>query len=127
MSSPTQRSLALLRKTWPLVQVTERWNQFAHVRQDLFGFIDCLAVGGDSTLAVQTTTGSNVSARYEKMRYLPAVTHWLQSSSRKLVIHGWRKVGERGKRKLWDCRTVELSLNETGAVVMTQIEELKKK
>lgn len=118
--SPTQRSLKELRKSWPLVQVTERWNAFAKVRNDLFGFVDVLAVGGDVTLAVQTTSGSNVSARYEKLRYLPAVVHWLQSSSRKLVIHGWRKVGARGQRKLWTCRTVELRLNETGAVEMAQ-------
>lgn len=118
--SPTQRSLALLRKSWPMVERTERWNAHAKVRQDLFGFCDCLAVGGDVVLAVQTTSGSNVSARFEKLRYLPKVVHWLQSESRKLHIHGWRKVGERGKRKTWDCRTVELKLNATGAVEMAQ-------
>lgn len=118
MSSPTQRSLSLLRKSWPLVQVTEKWNQFAKVRQDLFGFVDVLAVGGDFVLAVQTTTGDHVSNRYEKLRYLPAVVHWLQSPYRKLVIHGWAKRGARGERKLWDCREVELKLNETGAVEM---------
>lgn len=116
--SPTQRSLKELRKTWPLVQITEKWNPFAKVRQDLYGFCDVLCCGGDYILAVQTTSGSNVSARYEKLRYLPAVTHWLQSSSRQLVIHGWRKTGERGKRKIWDCRTVNLKLGPTGAVEM---------
>lgn len=120
MSSPTQRSLALLRKSWPLVQVVERFNQFAKVRVDLFGFGDVIAVGGDTVLLVQTTTGDHVANRFEKMRYLPAVVHWLESSSRRLVIHGWAKRGERGKRKLWDCRTVELKLNSTGAVEMAQ-------
>ena len=120
MSSPTQRSLALMRKDCPLVQVTERWNAFAKVRQDLFGFIDVLAVRGDTVIAVQTTTGDNVSARYQKMRYLPAVVHWLESATRKLVIHGWSKRGAKGKRKLWDCRTVNLKLGPTGAVEMEE-------
>lgn len=118
MSSPTQRSLALLRKSWPLVEVTEHWNAFAKVRHDLYKFIDVLCCGEDSMLAVQATSGSNVSARFEKLRYLPSVAFWLKSSSRKIHIHGWAVRGERGKRKLWTCRTVELRLNETGAVEM---------
>jgi hypothetical protein len=105
-----------MRKTCALVQVTERWNSFAKVRQDLFGFIDVLCVCENIVIAVQTTTGDNVSHRYEKMRYLPAVVHWLSAPSRKLVIHGWSKRGERGKRKTWTCREVHLKLNETGAV-----------
>lgn len=120
MSSPTQRSLALLRKSWPLVQVTEKWNQFAKVRQDLYGFVDVLCCGQDSILAVQTTTGANVSARYEKLRYLPSVVFWLQSPTRLIHIHGWATRGARGKRKLWTCRTVELRLGPTGAVEMAQ-------
>jgi hypothetical protein len=108
MSSPTQRSLAKLRAEGWLVAITEHWNQYARVRQDLFGFIDLLAVRGNETLAVQTTSGSNVSARLEKIRATQAASLWLESPTRKIVIHGWRKVGERGKRKLWECREVEV-------------------
>lgn len=119
-TSPTKRTLDKLRSEgFQLVEVTERWNAFAKVRKDLFGFIDVLAVRGDEILAVQATSGDNVSHRFEKMRVLPAVTHWLESASRKLVIHGWRKVGKAGKRKLWECREVELQLGETGSPVMT--------
>lgn len=118
MSSPTQRSLALLRKSCSLVEVVEKRIPKIFITRDLFGFIDILGINGDLVIAVQTTTGDHVAHRFEKMRYLPAVVHWLSSSSRKLVIHGWRKVGARGTRKLWDCRTVELKLNETGAVEM---------
>lgn len=121
-SSPTQRSLKELRKTWPLVQVTEKWNQFAKVRQDLYGFIDVLCCGGDDMLAVQTTTGNHVGERFEKLRFLPAVVHWLSAPTRKLVIHGWAKRGGRGERKLWSCRTVTLKLNSTGAVEMEERE-----
>lgn len=116
--SPTQRSLALMRKTCSLVEICERWNPFAKVRKDLYGFVDVLCCRGDEIIAVQTTSGSNVSARFEKLRYLPAVVHWLSSPTRKIEIHGWAVRGAIGKRKLWTCRTVELALSETNAVVM---------
>lgn len=120
--SPTQRSLALLRKSWNLVQVTERWNAFAKVRQDLFGFVDVLCCDKDSILAVQTTTAANVSARFEKMRYMPSVLCWLASPNRHLIIHGWRKLGARGKRKLWICRVMRLYMAPDGVVEMTEPE-----
>lgn len=106
MNSPTSRSLALLRKRGFLVGVVERWNPYAKVRQDLFGFIDLIAVKGDLTLAVQTTTGDNLSARIEKVKGLQSASVWLESPNRKIMFHGWRKVGARGERKLWDCREV---------------------
>lgn len=107
--TPTQRSLKYLRDAGYFVAITEKWNQWAHVRQDLYGFIDLLAIRGNETLAVQTTSGPHVSARLEKMKALPGVNRWLESPSRTIVIHGWRKVGAKGKRKLWECRTVNVT------------------
>jgi len=119
MSSPTQRTLAKQRKEgWPLVEITERWNPFAKVRQDLFRFCDCLCVRDNSILAVQTTSGDNVSARFTKIQSLPSVVHWLSNPACRLVIHGWSKRGDRGKRKLWTCREVEVVLNETNCPVI---------
>lgn len=104
--SPAQRSLKKLRAEGWLCAITERWNQFAKVRQDLFGFIDVLAIRGDQMLAIQTTSGANVAARIAKIRSLATATEWLKSPSRMIVVHGWRKTGARGKRKTWDCREV---------------------
>lgn len=107
LNSPTKRSLAKLRAEGWLVAVVERWNPYAKVRQDLFGFIDLLAIRGDETLAVQTTSGAHVAERFEKIRNTDAghaARLWLASPNRKIVIHGWRKVGPRGKRKTWECR-----------------------
>lgn len=119
--SPTQRSLAKLRKDgWPFVEVTERWVPGANIRKDLFGFCDVLGIRGDISLAVQTTSGPNVAARMTKIETLPSVVHWLSSTSRRIVIHGWRKVGPRGKRKLWECRECEVVLNETGKPIMRE-------
>lgn len=108
MSSPTQRSLKLLRDEGWLVQIVEKYNQFARVRQDLFGFADLLCLKADTIMAVQTTSGSNVSARLEKIRQCQAATLWLECPTRKIVVHGWSKKGPRGKRKLWQCRKEEV-------------------
>lgn len=109
MSSPTQRSLKKLRDAGYLAEVTEKYNSFIKQRKDLFGFIDVLAVKGNEVLAVQTTSGSNVSARIEKIRSLQSHELWLASPNRRIVVHGWRKVGAKGKRKLWECREVEVT------------------
>lgn len=106
MNSPTQRSLNKLRKEGWLAAVVERWNPYAKIRQDLFGFIDIIAVRGDTILAVQTTSGSNVSDRVDKIRQSQAAQVWLESGSRKVVVHGWRMAGPRGARKTWQCREV---------------------
>lgn len=104
--SPTQRSLAKLRKEGWMVAIVEKWNQWAKIRQDLFGFIDLLAVKGDIVMAVQTTSGTNVSQRLAKIQNTQAAATWLESPYRTIVVHGWRLAGARGKRKLWDCREV---------------------
>lgn len=112
MNSPTQRSLAALRRDWPFVQVTERWNPWAKCRQDLFGFIDILCIRGNETMGVQTTSGDNMSHRLAKILALPAARAWRSSQTRRLQVHGWRKVGPRGKRKVWECRIREVTLED---------------
>jgi hypothetical protein len=124
MSSPTQRTLKKLRNEgWPLVEIVERWNPFARVRKDLFGFCDVLSIRGDITLAVQTTTGENVSKRFEKMRMLPSVVHWLSSPYRMIEIHGWAKRGARGKVKRWTCREVWVVMGPTGSPILKEQDE----
>lgn len=112
--SPTTRSLNLLRREGWTVGVTERWNPHARIRQDLFGFADLLAFRGAETLLVQVTTGGHVAARVQKIQALPASDLWLAGANRGIVVHGWRKVGSRGKRKAWACRVVRLAAVEAG-------------
>lgn len=103
MSSPTQRTLKHLRDAgYPLVQVVERWNPYAGVRQDLFGLVDVLAVG-DDIVGVQTTSASNVSKRVAKITESPALPI-LRKAGIRVLVHGWRKV--RGR---WTLREVDLS------------------
>jgi hypothetical protein len=112
--SPTSRSLAKLRNAGYLAEVVEKWNSFIRRRKDLFGFIDVLAVRGNEVLAVQSTSGTNVSKRIAKIRGLQSHELWLASPNRRIVVHGWRKVGKAGERKLWECREVELTANQPG-------------
>jgi len=108
-TSPTQRSLAKLRAEGWTCAITEHWNPFAKLRQDLFGFIDILAMRGHFIMAVQTTSGGHVSDRGDKIRYLQTAQLWLESPMRLIVVHGWRKVGERGMVKRWECREVNIT------------------
>ena len=87
--TPTQRSLAYMRKQGYLCEVTEKWNPFAKIRQDLYGFIDVLCVGED-VVGVQTTTKANMKARIDKISNhdnFPFVLH----SGIRIVVHGWEK------------------------------------
>jgi hypothetical protein len=103
MSSPTQRTLKHLRDAgYPLVQVVERWNPYAGVRQDLFGVVDVLAVGAD-IVGVQATSASNVSKRVAKITESPALPI-LRKAGIRVLVHGWRKVKGR-----WQLREVDLS------------------
>ena len=107
-TSPTQRSLALLRKQGYRVAVTEHWNSFVNRRQDLLGFIDLLAVS-PSMLAIQTTSADHVSHRIAKILELPAAREWLEAGHR-IIVHGWAKRGEREAVKRWTCREEEVTL-----------------
>ena len=87
--SPTQRSLKYLRDEGYLVAIVERWQPFARIRQDLFGFIDLLAIRRDETLAVQVTA-SGVSARVKKIEASPLLGR-VREAGWKIAVHGWRK------------------------------------
>ncbi len=102
--SPTQRTLEELRKRGYTAAITERWNPFAKIRQDLFGIVDVLAVGNGETLAVQCTSGSNVSSRVDKIAAAD-VTIELRKAGWKLAVWGWRKNSE-GR---WVLREVDCS------------------
>lgn len=110
--SPTKRSLKLLRDDNWTVQITERWNPFAKVRQDLLGFIDLIAISPTrGIVGVQTTTSANLANRITKIKAEPRAAIWLASGGR-IVCHGWSKKGAVGKRKLWECRIVEVTKQE---------------
>ena len=114
--TPTARSLAYLRSHGYHAYCVERWIPQARVRKDVAGFMDILAwsktpLHGSDILAVQATTGANVSHRVDKIVHgllgadQQAYRDW-KAGGRLVVVHGWAKQGARGKRKVWTLREV---------------------
>ena len=99
--SPTQRSLKYLRELGYKAAVTEHWNPFARIRQDLFGIVDIVALRKGETLAVQCTSSSGVSARVNKIAEHES-TPWIRDAGWRLEVHGWTK-GRRGGPRVVDC------------------------
>lgn len=69
--SPTERTLAWLRKDGYLAEVVEHRVPHVNVSRDLFGFVDILALKGNVTIAIQATSASNVAPRCRKVMASP--------------------------------------------------------
>lgn len=110
MASPTQLSMMHARALGGIPDVVERWT--GPVKQDLFGAFDLIVMYPNECriVAVQTTAGmNNKAARRRKMDDNPLIEAWLRSGGQ-VQLHGWRKMGARGKRKLWVCSITEFRL-----------------
>lgn len=101
-TSPTQRTLALLRKEGWLAEVTEKWIPGANIRKDLWGFVDVLAIKGKDILGVQSTSYSNISARVHKIEEHDNVAA-VRDAGIGICVHGWRKVKNRWQVRIVDC------------------------
>lgn len=107
MNSPTARTLAELRKQGYTAAIVERWNPWAKIRQDLYGFLDVLAIKTDEpgVLGIQTTTGSHAANRMHKAKQSPNLRIWLAGKNR-FEVWAWSKRGPRGSRKTWQLATM---------------------
>ena len=101
-ASPTQRTLALLRKEGWTAEVTEKWIPGATIRRDLFGFIDVLAIRGKEIIGVQSTSYANTSARVKKIAESEHVGA-VREANIQIAVHGWRKVRNRWQVRIVDC------------------------
>lgn len=103
--SPTARELQWRRENGWTAAVVERYNPHARIRQDLFGFIDLIAVGNGWIVAVQVTSGSNHAARVAKIKAEPRSEAWRAAGGRIEVV-SWskRKVKRGGAAVRWTRR-----------------------
>jgi hypothetical protein len=112
------RTMAWLRDKGYTVAKVERWNQFARIRQDLFGFIDILAIRTDRTgvLAVQTTTKPFLDDHSQLIKSLANVRTWLEGDNR-IWLLGWEKAwkGDGSHRKVWAPIVQEVTLAVNGS------------
>ena len=112
--TPTARTLKMLRDGGWLAEVVERWNPHSRTRHDLFGFADVLAVSPQGRIvAIQVTSGSNVSARVKKIAGEPRSRVWLAAGGH-VQVHGWRKLKRKrgGKAVKWEPVLKELTASD---------------
>lgn len=107
--SPTQRTLKYYRELGYVCAITEHWNSFIKIRQDLFGFCDILALKENETICVQATTTDHSAERVHKIEAhdnYPIV----KSAGWKIIVMSWRKllVKKGGKAVKWTEKIVEL-------------------
>lgn len=95
--------MAYLRSKGASAAIVEHWNSFANIKQDLFSWIDVLAILDGKFVGVQTTTQAHAAERIDKARGKVALQDWLKAGGI-LVVHCWAKRGGRDKRKLWTLK-----------------------
>ena len=124
-----QRTMERCRKLGWHVSMVEKWNQHAHIRQDLFGGIDILAmVGKKWLLGIQVTDLGGMGDHVEKLNGLDTMKAWVGLGLR-LEVWGWRKIFKRGpdgkrlrrkkdgaltKQKVWKPRRMVATLDADG-------------
>lgn len=89
--SPTQRTLAEMRKRGYYAEVVEYWNHITKRRHDLAGFIDVLCFGDGEIVGVQATSLTNVSARVTKIAEHENVAA-VRRAGMRLLVQGWGKM-----------------------------------
>jgi len=113
MTSPTQRTLKLMRERGWLAEITERWipnggPNRSGIRKDLWSFCDVLCLHPESgeILAVQTTSASNMSARIKKITECE-LTPIVRKCGIGIHVHGWLAPSKNKRR--WTVRERDLS------------------
>jgi len=95
--SPTQRTLRSLRNRGLICEIVEKFISFPSPghRNDLFGFIDILALGPKGIIGIQSC-GDSFSEHYRKILGSEYLVDWLNTPGTSLELWSWRK----RKRKL---------------------------
>jgi hypothetical protein len=115
--SPTQRTLRELRGQGRICGIVERWLQHAGphgLRQDLFGFIDLIALDSQRGIIGIQSCGQSFSAHRRKIvdsDCTENVIEWLRCGG-KVELWGWRKVKLKrgGVAMRWKPRVEEITL-----------------
>lgn len=106
--TPTKRTLDLYRDQGFVVGVVETHNHFSGKKNDLYGFIDIVAIREGETLGIQATSTGNLKARVHKILAEPRAKVWLAAGN-KIVAIGWRKYAKPIDRKHWRPTIIEIT------------------
>jgi len=119
--SPTSRTLRTLKQQGAIAGVVERFNQFAGphgIRQDLFGFIDLIALEpARGIIGVQCCARSGHAAHRTKILENEIAPEWLATGGR-IEIWSWakQKVKRGGKAERWTPKVEEITAASFPAV-----------
>ena len=108
MSSPTSRTLKMMRDEGWTSQVVERWNPHARRRIDLFSVIDVIGINEHETIGIQATTLSGRSSRLNKILECEEALLWQVGKNRSLELWCWRKLKNR-----WRCHRTQFGVDNT--------------
>ncbi|KKN37418.1 hypothetical protein LCGC14_0763660 [marine sediment metagenome] len=124
--TPTQRTLARLKKDGMTCGIVEKWIQFGPnhpmrrpgfsmpgIRKDFLDIIDIIAFNDTETWGVQSCAGSGFAAHWRKLTVdrVEESQGWVACPSRRLFIYAWRKlkVKRGGKAMRWEARIEEIN------------------
>ena len=108
--SSIQKTLRQLRQQGSICGIVEHFNQYARIRQDLFGFIDIVALLPDrGIVAIQCCTTDHASHK-AKILANEVAPEWLKSGG-KIEIWSWRKlkIKRGGVAMRWTPRVEEIT------------------
>lgn len=128
-----QKSRALLKEQGYDTWIVEKpFNPYTKRREDLFNFIDVVALrddivgvtgiqacGEDVQTHIQKLLSGYVDAKGKRIEPNPHIATWLKTSNR-FFIWGWALRGSRGTRKTYRLREVEFVLKD-GQVIAQEI------
>jgi len=121
--SPTQRTLRELRNQGRICGIVERFNQYAGphgIRQDLFGFIDIIALDPERGIIGVQSCGQAFAEHYRKIteERNQECFEWLRCGG-KVELWGWRKlkIKRGGKAMRWQPRVQEITQKDLDEVL----------
>ena len=86
--TPTVLTLRALRERGFTCAIVEHWNSFANIRQDMYGFIDVIAIKPELIIGVQCCDHSNLAAHRKKIKVNKNAPIWLEAG-REIEIWSW--------------------------------------
>lgn len=112
--SPTQRTLNYYRDLGYDIGVVERHNHFSGQKNDLFGFVDLVALDDDHTHLIQATSTSNMSARKKKILENEVARRRISNPSVRVFVIGWKKYAKPENRRFWRETVWEITEGDFG-------------
>ena len=123
--SPTQRTLAELRRLGRRAEIVEKWqinprHPAGGYRKDLFGFIDIICLDPERGIIGVQSCGQNFSEHSKTIMdsdVTQDVLEWIKCGGA-LELWGWRKVKIKrgGKAMRWEPRIAEYKLDKNGQI-----------